>query len=248
MTIVRQCLGIALLTNANDEIWSSSLRRCGLVLTVHYFALQSPFRHPGCGPIARLNGHVYRYIRSSTILSALYQYHTPIIHSPTPCIHQVAHVHELRCYLEEAPLLPIVSLVLCLSPSPHLVEKEWCERQRGIHRVLNYLPRIIHLPVHHFKLDSHHHIALSEDTQPISAHFAFSLHQIVLSAVIYSLGSWSEHIFLGHDWIPSRSQSDPYILGLSFFSSPSSPCCWFTAYRQTMQQIISRISAGCTPF
>jgi len=76
-------------------------------------------------------------------------------------------------------------------PSPHLVEKEWCERrQRGIHRVLNYLPRIVHLSDHHLKIESPHHFALlSEDTQPITALSAFSPHLTVLTPVICSLGS-----------------------------------------------------------
>jgi len=119
-----------------------------------------------------LRGCVYRYIRSSAMLSALYQYHTPIIHSHTPiCIYQVAHVHEIHPHPEQS--FSYLSLVwYSVSPRHPVWLRKWCaRRQRGIHCVLNYRPRIHRLPVHHFKIEPPHHFALlSEDTpQPIVA-------------------------------------------------------------------------------
>ena len=132
-------------------------------------------------------GHAYRYIRSSRNVSALYQYHTPIIHPSTLiCIHQVAHVHEIRPAPEQALLLPIIDPRHCTHslqpgtlspPHPIWLRRNVERRRRGI---TNSAPRAkLYISQRSFicssfKVDPPSPRLLSEDTQPFTTHSALS--------------------------------------------------------------------------
>jgi len=152
-------------------------------------AVLSAERRPRSVGPSHSRGYAYRYIHSSTVVSALHQYHTPITHPPTPiCIHQVAHVHEVHSRPEQAPL-PITSTILCFCPYPHpfwLRRDDVERRRRGI---TNSTPRAkssisersftcSESKLYHYATLS----LLSEDTQPITAHSALSPPLIILNA------------------------------------------------------------------
>jgi len=150
--------------------------------------------------------------------------------------------------------LSYLSLVWCsvFPPSPHLVENEWCEgRQRGIHRVLNYLPRIVHLPVHHSKLDSPSPHRLAPAVRGYPTHYRplriLSASDRLECSHLLTRFLVGTHLPLAMIESPPAPNPIRTLLAFPFFS-PNSPCCWFRAYRRTMQQIVSRISAGHTPF
>ena len=107
-----------------------------------------------------------------------------------------------RMFTKSAPVpnkhLSYLSLVWysVSPPPPHLVEKEWRERrQRGIHCVLNYLPRIVHLPVHYFKIESPSPLlARGYPTHDRPLHILSAPDRLECGYF-----SWSDTSFLGHD-------------------------------------------------